>query len=570
MFVVEKHIFMRYFKYIVFVLLFVGVFIGCNPQPEANYLLAQAEKFADNEQADSAIVLIDSIFYPEKSFNQEEYMQYLVTRTRVRFKAYRDIKGDTAVFKAWAYYKGKKTEPRWTALAAFYSGCVYREQEDKNKAMRAYMEALSEAKKTPDDNLKGLIQTHIGGILWQQGLNRQALVFFRKSENYYQNYPEQRIISICNIGRSYLMMGKTDSAIITFKRGLQFSNQSSDWKSKVLLEQNISVAYSEQGKYDQALPYLRQAFKNNLDTTSVVRFYLNFANLYSLMGLSDSARYYNNLIKATVNHVQSLDLKISIYALLAKTESKTKNHESEIEYLKKEISTYDQLLESMNNNAVLDIQQKYNFELLKNSYQEDVSKYQYVVIILLLILILGIVVFSKYRIHQKNRLIETHEKIVTLSKMASDLENFSSTTIALQEKNMRELLMWKFDVIKKSVLVTKIDYDNASTLQLAKRFHQIVYHHNAQDDVWSDFEDIINHISKDLSKRMRSLFPSLSEKEYRICLLTYAGMNVKEIAVILELSSNSIQTYRTSIRKKLGIEDAKVDTEAFLKETLNR
>ncbi|MBP1617991.1 MAG: hypothetical protein H6Q14_1818 [Bacteroidetes bacterium] len=559
---------MKHFKYIVFVLLFVGGFIGCNPQPEASNLLAQAEQFADNEQADSAIVLIDSIFYPEKSFNEEEYMQYLVTRTRVRFKAYRDIKGDTAVFKAWAYYKDKKTAPRWTALAAFYSGCVYREQGDKNKAMRAYMEALSEAKETSDNSLKGLVQTHIGGILWQQGLNRQALESFKRAENYYQNYPEQRIISICNVGRSFLMMGQTDSAIIMFKRGLQLPNLNSDWKGKVLLEQNISVAYSEQGKYNQALPYLKDAFKNNLDTNSVVRFYLNFANLYSLMGLNDSAKYYNNLVKSTITHVHSLDLKISIYGLLGQTEEKTKNYPLVIEYLKKEIDAYDQLLEYRNNSAILDIQQKYNFELLKNSYQQDVSKYQYVVIVLLLILILGIIVFAKYRINQKNKLIETHEKIVTLSRMASELEHLSSAKMALQEKNMRELLMWKFDVIRKAVLVTKIDSDNASTLQLAKRFHQIVYH-NPQHDVWVDFEDIINHISKNLSKRMRDSFPNLSEKEYRICLLTYAGMNVKEIAMILELSSNSIQAYRTSIRKKLGIDNVKVDTEAYLKETLN-
>ncbi len=286
------------------------------------------------------------------------------------------------------------------------------------------------------------------------------------------------------------------------------------------------------------------------------------------MGLNDSARHYNNLVKATVDRVQSPDLKISIYGLLAQTEEKVKNYAPVIEYLKKEIGAYDQLLESRNNNVVLDIQQKYNFELLKNSYQEDVSKYQYIVIVLLLILILGIVIFSRYRISQKNKLIETHEKIATLSKMASDVEHFSSTRMALQEENMRELLMWKFDVIKKSVLVTRIDYDNASTLQLAKKFHQIVYH-NEQQDVWGDFEDIINDISRDLSKKMRNLFPSLSEKEYRICLLTYAGMNVKEIAIILELSSNSIQTYRTSIRRKLGIDDAKVDTEAYLKETLN-
>lgn len=565
MFVVEKHIFMRYFKYIVFVLLFVGVFIGCNPQPEAFYLLTQAEKFADNEQVDSAIVFIDSIFYPEKSFGEDEYMRYLVTRTRVRYKAYRDMDGDTLVFKAWNYYKRKKADPRWIALAAFYSGCVYRDQDDKNKAMRAYMEALSEARKTSDDNLKGLVQNNIGDLLWQQGLDRQALEAFKKAEVYYKDYPAQRLVATSNVGRSYLVKGNIDSAIVVFKNGLHLAGDNADWKGKVLLEQNLSVAYAQQGEYAQALPYLRQAFKNNLDPKAIPQFYFNFAELYSLMGLQDSAKYYNGLVRDAVDRIDSPDLKISVYGLLAQSEESSKDYRLAIEYLKKEIDAYDKLLESRNNNSILDIQKKYNFELLKNVYQEDLSKYQYGIIILLVVIIVGIIAFSRYRISQKNKLIETHEKMSTLTKMASELEHSSSTKIALQEQTMRELLLWKFDVIKKSVLVTKIEYDNASTLQLAKKFHQIVYHNN-EHDIWQDFEEIVNRISKNLSKQMRVAFPGLSEKEYRICLLTYAGMSVKEIAVILELSSNSIQTYRTSIRKKLGIDDSKTDTEVFLRQ----
>lgn len=60
-------------------------------------------------------------------------------------------------------------------------------------------------------------------------------------------------------------------------------------------------------------------------------------------------------------------------------------------------------------------------------------------------------------------------------------------------------------------------------------------------------------------------FPQLNETEYRICLLSYAEMSIKEIAVILQISPNTVQTYRTKLRKKLGIEKPSTDISFFLK-----
>lgn len=49
------------------------------PQPEASRLLADAERPIENNP-DSAIQLIDSLFYPEESFLHKDYMPYLVLR----------------------------------------------------------------------------------------------------------------------------------------------------------------------------------------------------------------------------------------------------------------------------------------------------------------------------------------------------------------------------------------------------------------------------------------------------------------------------------------------------------
>ena len=121
----------------------IGAFLpgGCKPQPEAPRLLAEAQRLMENSP-DSAMRLIDSLFYPEKSLRHEDYMRYLVLHVQARYKTHRPVAGDTLVFRARDHYSGRlDREPRMAALACFYSGCVYRERGDYEKVMRHYKEA---------------------------------------------------------------------------------------------------------------------------------------------------------------------------------------------------------------------------------------------------------------------------------------------------------------------------------------------------------------------------------------------------------------------------------------------
>ena len=52
----------------------LSVLGACNPQPKAPKLLAEAERLIESNP-DSAMRLIDSLFYPEKNLNREHYMR---------------------------------------------------------------------------------------------------------------------------------------------------------------------------------------------------------------------------------------------------------------------------------------------------------------------------------------------------------------------------------------------------------------------------------------------------------------------------------------------------------------
>ena len=75
----------------------------------------------------------DTIFYPEKSLNKHDYMYYQVAKVQAKYKTYRPVKDDTLIFEARRYFAKHNKDLEKTTLAHFYSGAVYREQNDNKK-----------------------------------------------------------------------------------------------------------------------------------------------------------------------------------------------------------------------------------------------------------------------------------------------------------------------------------------------------------------------------------------------------------------------------------------------------
>lgn len=134
-----------------FTIMGLALFSCNNPQPEAYTLLEAAEQLADS-RPDSALQLIDSIIYPEKSFREKDYMRYCVTRVQARYKNHLPVHEDTLIFRVREYFTKHSNDPVKTTLACFYSGCVYREQGNKEQASNHYKDAETYAGISQNDS----------------------------------------------------------------------------------------------------------------------------------------------------------------------------------------------------------------------------------------------------------------------------------------------------------------------------------------------------------------------------------------------------------------------------------
>lgn len=529
---------------------------ACNPQPSAPLLLERAVELAGSKP-DSALTYIDSIFYPEQSLSRGQYMLYLLTHVQVRYKTYRDISGDTAVFMARDYFVEQNKNPHKTALACFYTGCVYREQGDYAQAMRHYKDAENYAGQTTDAALQGLVYNNMGDLFRMQGLHTEALKNYRQAEQVYRPFPEKQIAALEAMGLMFALIDEPDSALACCHKAIELAEKLEDRNTQSRLAQSLSITYRETGDLDKALSYLQKALSLNTDTTELPRYYLNFAKLYIRIGKSDSAAFYTGRLKKCMDSVRSNHMKYSAYKYLAEWAKTHSQYDESFVYQSAQMTALEKIMDEQKEQSVYEIHQKYDLEQMQNRHNRILIGRQRQIILLL---ILGMVITAaaalllRRVLLQKNRLLKMQEVIQILRRTAKDLQH-SQTQSESGEEKAREILLWKFNVQQKALQLSNYmsASGNTNDRKLLKRFEEIVYSANAESQ-WKMLAETLEELNPGFASFIKDKYPELQDIELKICLLSQAGLRSKDIAMVLNQSSHTIDVKRSRIRKKMNME----------------
>ena len=525
---------------------------ACNPQPEANSLLTHAQKVIE-DHPDSAMQLIDSIFYPEKSLSHKRYMEFLVTQVQAKHKTYRPVAEDTLIFVARDYFEKKNKDPDQTALAYFYSGCVYREQQHNNQAMQHYKKAEQLASQTDNANLMGLTEYNMGDLLAEQRQYGEALKLYMDAAQLYEEQPDKQAQCLSATGRMYLLLKQPDSAFYYFHKGLKTAKSTGDNKLQSLLAQNLSVAYADAKQYSQAEKYLLYAYQLNEDSTELSRYYLNFAKIYDTMGLTDSATLYTDKLIERLYLTNENAFKLSAYHYLSSQERKKGNYLSALDYKEKYEAILIDILNKNKEQSVYEISKKYDFQYIQNIYNRKWLLYQKWFMFFLILILFGGTIFTIYTINKKNKYEETQHRLNTLHLMNMELE----TRVQKNKERLHLAMLQQLDVAKKVLVLNEEFKKGDNTRKSAELFinsiNRVLYGSIDTEEQWNAIFGALKKIRPKLPDILQEQFPSLNEQEFRICLLTYAGFSISEIALIMNLKPNTIQTRRTSIRRKIGV-----------------
>ena len=430
-----------------------------------------------------------------------------------------------------------------TAREFFDLACGYEDEGETELAMTTYRQALDAARNESDTALIGLVQQYMGMLLMEQYSFDEAIEMLHQSAATTKDDPVMISYSNSGIGRAYFIIDSIDKSLHHFQKAVEYAEQSSDSNVMSVAYQNIGAIYNEIGNYDEALNYIRLSLKYNNEEKEIPRYHLNLAYIFLDMNENDSSSYYENILKKELDSINDKTLKVAINHFLYNKALADNNIDSAFHYYMTFAEMDMELLEERLQQNVLEIQKRYDYEKVENDYNlKLIKKQRTLTILLFLLLIIGIFLLILVNRNLRRRKEEL--------RMKDEILKFENEILRLNEikGDYKRNLEWKYMLVYSMTLM-----DRNKTESHYKTIKRKIYDNTetAFDAVMKIFEE--EHPG--LAEAIRQKYPVLSDTEYKVGIMALTPFSSQETADILGKSINTINKARTSIRKKLEIEE---------------
>ena len=542
---------------VVFLTLFAIAFLSCSKNTsQTENILKQAEIIMES-QPDSALILLNNIERPE-TLNEPLYYEYILLMIQARDKNYMDITTDSIIKDAADYFI-KTNDIQNAAKAFFYWGRSNLYQNFYQNAINELIKAKELAMKVNNFSLLGMIYIDIGSIYYKQTSLDKCL------ENYYlakesfskaadlkrENYSLRRIASLFLI----IEPQKVDSAIFYFQQALEFAIEENDSIEIKEGLNNLSVAYSENKDYSNAKKYIFESIALDDHNELLFNNYTHLSKIYTEMNQLDSALFLLNSLFEQLDDRNNYEL-YSFYNSLFELYSKKNDYKIALEYHKKALETYTTIMEENSRESVLEIEEKYNNEKLKNEYNQTIIKKQrteaLLYIVALLALITGIIASILYR---KNK-----RKNVDIENAKDAIDELTADSNKSNEL-LRKKLIEELSLTRKIAYVHSIDTEKSN--KFIKEYESLFDGKMKKSLDWNHIYEVIDELYPGFRINLDDKYSTLSEKEKQLCYLIRADFRTAEIAYILEYRYESADSMKYKLRKKAGF-NSMAEFEDFL------
>ncbi len=382
-------------------------------------------------------------------------------------------------------------------------------------------------------------------------LGQGLKVFIAQNEDMWQAIAYMEIAAVYYDEKKWALSLKNYDAALEISR----KNDRDDFIAAIL--GNMGGVHIEQEEYDKALSYLfegnRIAEKHGSITNQVISLNDIASAYYGKKDFSNAADYYTRAI-ILADSIESLDVLSDAYLERARVYEAMKEYKKALEDQKNFQITHD---------SVYNIAKSEQIEALKTQYETEKKEQQIALqeneIALLeekqrastlqnILLVLGILALGAvfgltyYGLRQRmkrNRAVR--EKLD--AELAFKKKELTTHALHLAKKN--EVL----ESIKQRANELKLSESPNGYKELISTIN-----FDQQDDKnWENFTQYFEQVHKDFSKTVKTRYPEITKNELRLMALLKMNLSSKEIATILNISSEGIKKARYRLRKKLDI-----------------
>ena len=160
---------------------------------------------------------------------------------------------------------------------------------------------------------------------------------------------------------------------------------------------------------------------------------------------------------------------------------------------------------------------------------------------------------AKYKIQlDKDRVVLLNKSLeVKMQKLSEDSEEKLNFEIQKNEMLSKTIAALQNEILKHDSMPSESFNSSANDV------HHLL--------VWDNFLKESNTIDPGFQDRLDNLFPNLTYKDRRLCVLLKFELSTKEIANVLGQSIRSIEIARVRLRKKMGIDNSDAKLNEFIR-----
>jgi len=388
----------------------------------------------------------------------------------------------------------------------------------------------------------------------------ESIAYNEKALGIYKEFNDVFYQAIANndIGMAHYNLQDFESADTYLRTGLDLAQKIGNVNLEATILANLGITSTKMERYDQALVFGKKSLRIVQEINSKNKIVENLNGLgvtYSAMGDEINAVSYFDQVIPLADSIGNKAFHSLAYEERATSYARLGNHKNAYEDLREYLKLKDilynesksQQIEEMR--AIFDTEKKeqqiaqQETEIALLEEKEKVSSLQKWLLgsgLGLSILVFG---FGYYAIRQKMKRNKLQRE-----KVAAEL--------AFRKK---ELTTQALHLAKKNETLENLK-QQASRLQKkegdSNAFNELIstINFDQQDDkVWENFTRYFEAVHKDFEKVVVSKYPDITKNELRLMALLKMNLSSKEIASILNISSEGVKKARQRLRKKMNL-----------------
>lgn len=453
-----------------------------------------------------------------------------------------------------------------------------------------FYRALRLANELGNNNLAGITLMNMANVLTQQKNYDKAVEYLKEALDYHRkegNRKEEANV-LHNIGIIHFEKKDYERAKDYFVQALTIKEElKTDPAGMIKIYNNLGLIAKEENNPELAEQHYSSTLKIARLTRDKPGEAVALNNLGSLQMMQGSPGALEDLL-GSLQIAQSLGLKkliLSNYDNLQQFYSSRNNWEKAYDYSQKYRSLNDSIFNEESAGKIIELQTKYDTEMkekenqiLRDRQRIQLLRNRILTLIAVVLAIIAASFFIMFRLkrqslRQNRELFDKETEISQMRLKASEERNRNLEETLFAEEEIKKLQTKSLELKKQELVSATMLIANKNEIferlkKLAEEIKsdgqndgfekakEIITEIDRQTDVetqWEQFRVRFESVHRSFFEKLRSAAGGLTQNDLQLCAYLKLNLATKEIARLMNISPESLNTSRYRLRKKLNL-----------------